>query len=444
MAVLAGPAQWLRQRQPRHRSGPRRRHARCMVRRPTGRAGRPQCRGCQRGLVARVWRPGAVATGGPGAPVQHQRGGSSGGRSTARVAAKAPATTFRPGWTPAGKSTSSARGAAPWTRRGHGARQRGQPGRRAGVGGRREWPGLHRLRSGQARLAIALDNLASQQQTLQITEWRAQAGLLSALEGAAGARRQRPDRSPVAGAADQHDAVCPGAGRADRPGPGGPGSLLATPAPVPQPGRPGAEPAGRHLAPAPRRACRRSSRCWPRTGRVAQADAARYPSFTLGGSLGLRRSRWAAWAAARSSARCWPASTGRCGTAAPPAPRCRPSRRRWTRRGGHTAARARRLEGRGRRAGGLRGDRERVLNGCSRPPRRQQRRHAGATSATQRPGRLPDRARHPAQPAGGAGQPGQRQRRSAPTTCACSRPWAVAGRRFEDNTGARHRPEPRP
>ncbi|MBP6765422.1 MAG: TolC family protein, partial [Rubrivivax sp.] len=38
------------------------------------------------------------------------------------------------------------------------------------------------LRSGQERLALALDNLAAQQQTRQITEWRAQAGLLSALE----------------------------------------------------------------------------------------------------------------------------------------------------------------------------------------------------------------------------------------------------------------------
>jgi len=38
------------------------------------------------------------------------------------------------------------------------------------------------LRSAQARLAIARDNLASQQETLQITLWRQQAGLLTALE----------------------------------------------------------------------------------------------------------------------------------------------------------------------------------------------------------------------------------------------------------------------
>ena len=38
------------------------------------------------------------------------------------------------------------------------------------------------LRSAQARLGIANDNLASQQETLQITQWRQQAGLVTALE----------------------------------------------------------------------------------------------------------------------------------------------------------------------------------------------------------------------------------------------------------------------
>lgn len=39
------------------------------------------------------------------------------------------------------------------------------------------------LRGTQARLAIANDNLAGQQETLQLTQWRVQAGLLSSLEG---------------------------------------------------------------------------------------------------------------------------------------------------------------------------------------------------------------------------------------------------------------------
>jgi outer membrane protein TolC len=38
------------------------------------------------------------------------------------------------------------------------------------------------LRTAQARLALARDNLASQQDTLQITDWRQQAGLVTALE----------------------------------------------------------------------------------------------------------------------------------------------------------------------------------------------------------------------------------------------------------------------
>jgi NodT family efflux transporter outer membrane factor (OMF) lipoprotein len=38
------------------------------------------------------------------------------------------------------------------------------------------------LRGAQARLAIAIDNLASQQDTAQITQWRLQAGLVSSLE----------------------------------------------------------------------------------------------------------------------------------------------------------------------------------------------------------------------------------------------------------------------
>ncbi len=38
------------------------------------------------------------------------------------------------------------------------------------------------LRNAQARLAIANDNLASQQETLQLTQWREQAGLATALE----------------------------------------------------------------------------------------------------------------------------------------------------------------------------------------------------------------------------------------------------------------------
>ncbi len=55
------------------------------------------------------------------------------------------------------------------------------------------------LRSAQARLTIAADNLASQLQTLQLTQWRAQAGLVSALEveQALGAAAQTRARLPA-------------------------------------------------------------------------------------------------------------------------------------------------------------------------------------------------------------------------------------------------------
>ena len=55
----------------------------------------------------------------------------------------------------------------------------------------REHPGLDRRRSGchlhrsvrlESRLAIARDNLASQEETLQIAQWRAQAGLTTSLD----------------------------------------------------------------------------------------------------------------------------------------------------------------------------------------------------------------------------------------------------------------------
>ncbi len=59
------------------------------------------------------------------------------------------------------------------------------------------------LRGAQARLAIADDNLASQLETLQITQWRLQAGPGHLARSRAGARRRRTDARPVAGVADQ-------------------------------------------------------------------------------------------------------------------------------------------------------------------------------------------------------------------------------------------------
>ena len=77
------------------------------------------------------------------------------------------------------------------------------------------------LRGAQARLAIASDNLASQQETLQITQWRLQAGLVTSLEAEQARAAAEQTARPGAGLADQHRADPPCAGGADRPAAGG-------------------------------------------------------------------------------------------------------------------------------------------------------------------------------------------------------------------------------
>jgi len=143
------------------------------------------------------------------------------------------------------------------------------------------------LRSAQARLAIATDNLASQQDTLQITLWRLQAGLVSSLEAEQGraavaqTRAQLPALQTSVEQSRQALAVLTG-----QP-PAALATQLAAMAPVPQ--------AADDLAlsiPADtlrQRADLRAAELQvsAAAARVAQADAARAPSFKLGGSLGL-------------------------------------------------------------------------------------------------------------------------------------------------------------
>lgn len=143
------------------------------------------------------------------------------------------------------------------------------------------------LRGAQAQLATATANLASQLQTLQITDWRAQAGLLSTLEAeqarAAAAQTQAllPTLQTAVQQAAHALAVLTG-----RP-PAALATLVATPAAVPQ--------AAGDLAlslPADTLRQRADVRAAEQQvqaaqSRVAQADAARWPSFKLGGSLGL-------------------------------------------------------------------------------------------------------------------------------------------------------------
>jgi NodT family efflux transporter outer membrane factor (OMF) lipoprotein len=146
---------------------------------------------------------------------------------------------------------------------------------------------LLQLRGTQAREAIARRNLASQQQTLQIVVWRAEAGLVTQLdvEQARTAVEQTRAQLPAlqASAAQAMNALAvltgrtPGALNAElaQPGPlpaAPPDLVLAIPAEVLRQ-RPDVQAAERQLAAA--------------AARVVEADAARLPSLSLSGSIGL-------------------------------------------------------------------------------------------------------------------------------------------------------------
>jgi NodT family efflux transporter outer membrane factor (OMF) lipoprotein len=143
------------------------------------------------------------------------------------------------------------------------------------------------LRGVQSRLLIADDNQASQQETLQITQWREQAGLVTALEveQARGAVEQTLAQSAALRTSieqTQHAlAVLTG-----QP-PAALATLLAATAPVPQAlddpqaGIPAETLRQRGDVAA---AEIQVSAAW---ARYAQAKAAREPNFKLGGSLGV-------------------------------------------------------------------------------------------------------------------------------------------------------------
>lgn len=143
------------------------------------------------------------------------------------------------------------------------------------------------LRGLQTRLAIARNNLATQQETLQLTRWRAQAGLLSSLEleQALNATAQTEAQLPAlqTGVTQTLNALAVLTGQA----PGTLAASLSASAPIP------AAPAGLALAfPAETLRQRPDVRAAERRvdaalARLDAAEAARYPSFRLGGSLGL-------------------------------------------------------------------------------------------------------------------------------------------------------------
>jgi len=144
------------------------------------------------------------------------------------------------------------------------------------------------LRSQQARLAIARNNLATQLETQQLAQWRVQAGLATSveLEQARAASEQTAAQIPAleSGIAQAQHGLAVLTGQA----PGALRAMLADVHPVPQ--------VSAELALAiPAETLRQrpdvraaEQRISAALARVSQADAARYPGFRLGGSLGLR------------------------------------------------------------------------------------------------------------------------------------------------------------
>jgi len=144
------------------------------------------------------------------------------------------------------------------------------------------------LRGLQAQRLIAQGSLAAQRETLQLTGWRAQAGLASSLDVEQGiaASEQTAAQIPAfdTGIAQAASSLAVLTGQS----PGVLRSALATAAPVPL--------AASDLALAiPAETLRQrpdvraaEHRISAALARVAQADAARYPGFQLSGSLGLR------------------------------------------------------------------------------------------------------------------------------------------------------------
>jgi outer membrane protein, multidrug efflux system len=141
------------------------------------------------------------------------------------------------------------------------------------------------LRSSQAREAIAQRNLASQEETLQITQWRVQAGLATSLESEQAraaveqTRAQLPALQKAAAQSRHQLALLTGRSAGALPAdastgiPSAPADLaLAFPADTLR-----------------QRADVRASqaRVGAAAERVVQADAARYPNLSLSGSLGL-------------------------------------------------------------------------------------------------------------------------------------------------------------
>ncbi|MGV8899394.1 MAG: efflux transporter outer membrane subunit [Burkholderiaceae bacterium] len=142
-------------------------------------------------------------------------------------------------------------------------------------------------RGAQTRLIIARSNLASQLETLQITDWRIQAGLLTSLEGEQARAASEQTRAQIPTLAASVSQLRHSLALLCGQTPDALRVQLASISPIPQ--------AQDDLAmnmPAETLRQRPDVRAAElqvsaALARVGQADAARYPSFRLGGSLGL-------------------------------------------------------------------------------------------------------------------------------------------------------------
>jgi multidrug efflux system outer membrane protein len=150
------------------------------------------------------------------------------------------------------------------------------------------------LRGQQSQLAIARSNLASQNETLQITRWRAQAGLITTLEveQARTAVEQTGAQIPALQTSIRktHHSLAVLTGQA----PEALQTLVDAPLPVPQ--MPPELTDGIAANTLRQRADVRAAehRISAALARVSSAEAARYPSFSMGGSLTLSAASLAA------------------------------------------------------------------------------------------------------------------------------------------------------
>lgn len=143
------------------------------------------------------------------------------------------------------------------------------------------------LRSLQARLAIANDNLKAQADTYDLTRWRAEAGLTTRLDVERARQNLEQTRSQVPALTTQITQAKNRLAVLTGTPPGSLAELLAAPRPIPAPpadvavGLPADALRGR---PDVRRAERRLA---AQTARVGEARAARFPALSLAGSIGV-------------------------------------------------------------------------------------------------------------------------------------------------------------